>query len=169
MTLDEIFLLVLESEGGFSNHVKDNGGPTKYGVTLTQWKLWKKSQKETIEQLRKISKEQAKAVYLDFYWNPLNCNQLPRGVAYQVFDAGLLHGINKSARWLQLAVGAKVDGRVGPQTIAAVIDADDATTIVKIHDFRMKRVKGHEDYPTFGRGWVNRLLRVKKKALQYAR
>jgi lysozyme family protein len=122
-----------------------------------------------LAQFKKITPEDAKAVYRAWYWDPLCCGELPPGVAYQVMDAGLLHGIYNSARWLQLAVGAKVDADVGPKTVEATWDADDATTINKIHELRMKRIKGHADYRVFGKGWTNRLLRVKKKALANVR
>lgn len=169
MTLDEIFDLVLKDEGGFSNHPADNGGPTKYGILFSEWQKWVHPRKTSMAAFKKIEASDAKAIYRAWYWDPLSCEKLPPGVAYIVFDAGLLHGIFNSARWLQLAVNVKADGHVEPKTVAAALAADDAETITAIHDWRMKRVKAHKDYKVFGRGWINRLLRVKKKALANVR
>lgn len=170
MTPDEIFDLVLKDEGKLSDHPDDNGGLTHYGILYSEWVEWVKPRKTSREEFKtKFTVADAKAIYKAKYWTPLRCAEMPPGVAYIVFDAGLLHGIPNSARWLQLAVNVKVDGRVGPATIAATLSADDAETITTIHNWRMKRIKAHEDYPTFGRGWINRLLRVKKKALKNAR
>lgn len=169
LTLSEIFEDVLRSEGGFSDHPDDNGGPTKFGITWAEWQKWVHPRATTFELFKKITKEDAFAVYRAWYWDPLQCGKLPPGVAYQVFDAGLLHGIYNSARWLQLAVGVTADGHVGPRTLGAAEEADDAEVITAIHEYRRKRIKAHADYGTFGRGWSNRLLRVKKKALQNVR
>jgi lysozyme family protein len=169
LTISEIFEDVLKSEGGFTDHPHDNGGPTKFGITWSEWQKWVHPRSTTFVLFKKIEKEDALAIYRAWYWDPLKCQELPPGVAYQVFDAGLLHGIFNSARWLQLSVGVKADGHVGPKTIAATLEADDAEVITSIHNFRMKRIKAHADYKHFGRGWTNRLLRVKKKALQNVR
>lgn len=170
MTQEEIFELVLKDEGKLSDHPDDNGGLTHYGILYSEWVEWVKPRKTSEEEFKtKFTLEDAKAIYRAKYWTPLRCSELPPGVAYIVFDAGLLHGIVRSARWLQLAVNVKADGRVGPKTIAATLAVDDAETITAIHGFRMKRIKAHEDYKVFGTGWTNRLLRVKKKSLEHAR
>ncbi len=169
MTLEEIFELVLKDEGGWADHPADNGGKTNYGILFSEWQKWVHPRKTSVDAFKKITKEDAKAVYRAWYWDPLNCEKLPPGVAYMVFDCGLLHGIANSARWLQIAVNAKVDAHVGDKTVAAVLDADDSEVIVKMHELRMKRIKAHADYKVFGRGWINRALRVKKKALANVR
>jgi lysozyme family protein len=165
MTLDEIFTAVLKDEGGWSNHPADNGGATMYGVLFSEWQKWVHPRKVDIAQFRKITPDDAKAVFRAWYWDPLNCEKMVPGLAYMVFDCGLLHGIHNSARWLQIGANAKVDGHVGAKTIEAVGDADPSDLIAKMHELRMKRIKGHADYKVFGRGWINRALRVKKRAL----
>lgn len=165
LSLNEIFDLVLKDEGGWTDHPDDNGGPTKYGILFSEWQKWVHPRSTTLAQFKKITADDAKAVYRAWYWDPLACEKLPPGLAYMVFDCGLLHGIFNSARWLQIAVNAKTDGHVGDKTIAAALSSDPAEVITKMHELRMKRIKAHADYKVFGRGWINRALRVKKKAL----
>jgi len=170
MTPEEIFELVLKDEGKLSDHPDDNGGLTHYGILYDEWVAHVHPRKTSRKEFQTtFTPELAKEIYKLKYWTPLRCAELPPGVAYIVFDAGLLHGIFNSARWLQLAVNVKVDSNVGPKTVAATLSADDAETITAIHNWRMKRIKAHTDYKVFGRGWTNRLLRVKKKALSNAR
>jgi len=166
---EEMLDLILRDEGGFTNDKRDNGGPTNWGITFVEYQRWRAGRKTSINDLKSMKQEEARQIFKKWYWTPLGCERLPVGVAYEVFDSGILHGIFNAARWLQLAVDAKVDGHVGDKTIQAALAADDATTIVKIWEWRMKRIKGHEDYDRFGTGWTNRALRVKKKALQFVR
>lgn len=165
MTLSEIFDLVLKDEGGFTNDPADNGGPTKWGVTFAEWQKWVHPRKASLAAFKKITQDDAKAVYRAWYWDPLCCGEMSPGLAYMVFDCGLLHGIFNSARWLQIAVDVKADGHVGPLTLEAARGADLAEVVAKMHELRMKRIKAHEDYKRFGRGWINRALRVKKRAV----
>lgn len=165
MNLTEVFDLVLKSEGGFSNHVADPGGPTIYGITYSEYLKWKSPNRPGLKEFKKLTQEEAKQIYHAWYWVPLRCAEMNAGVAYVVFDAGLLHGIFNSARWLQLAVGTKADGHVGPKTLEALVEADKVEVITEISNFRMKRIKNLRHYKSFGNGWTNRIVRVKKKAI----
>lgn len=165
MTLDEIFAAVLKDEGGWTDHPADNGGKTNFGILFSEWQKWVHPRKTDVAQFKKITAEDAKAIYRAWYWDPLGCEHMKPGVAYMVFDCGLLHGIFNSARWLQYSVDVKADGHVGKKTLSALAEADPSEVVASMHNWRMKRIKGHEDYKVFGRGWINRALRVKKRAL----
>lgn len=158
---EKVFEYVLKDEGGLTNDPADDMGITKYGVTKADL-----PEGATDEDIRNLSVERAKTIFRRRYWSPLKCSELPPPIAYIVFDAGLLHGIYRSAIWLQKAVGVKMDGQIGPKTLAAVAAAKPQIVIESITASRMDRAKNHPDYGRFGRGWINRITRVKTRALK---
>jgi lysozyme family protein len=83
-------------------------------------------------QVKDLTLKTAGAIYRSPYWNPLRSDALPPGIDLSVFDMGANAGIRRSARLLQQALGftgEKVDGSIGPETLAAV-DRFDARILV---------------------------------------
>lgn len=54
------------------------------------------------------------------YWNALHCGQLPPGINYMAYSAGLLAGCGYIARTVQRIVGVSQDGVIGKATLQAV-------------------------------------------------
>ena len=162
---EQVLEWILIDEGGLTNDPDDDLGITKYGVTKPDLQeLW--GRKITDKDIEELDLEGAKDVFRRRYWNPLKCSELPPPIAYLVMDAGLLHGVYRSAIWLQKAVGVKMDGQIGPKTIEAARKADVEQVIKSITGSRMARARSHPDYRKFGRGWINRFTRVKTRALK---
>ncbi len=84
------------------------------------------------------------------------------------FDAAVLHGPSRAARLLQQAVGADVDGDIGPQTLAAVAARQTSQTITKYCELRRARLAASKAAVRFGRGWTARLDRTLAAALATA-
>lgn len=101
-----------------------------------------------------LSYGQAAALAKQRYWDPYQCDQFDPRIGYLVFDAAYNGG--HPALWLQEAVGAVVDGKIGAQTIAAVR----AATPMKIAlSFMADRFEYWTDcaiWPTQSRGWTRR-------------
>jgi lysozyme family protein len=74
-----------------------------------------------------------------------------------VFDAAYNGG--HPALWLQKAVGVKMDGIIGPVTIAAVNAADPLQVIMRFNSYRLSYFTALSTWETFGRGWANRIAR----------
>lgn len=160
---EQVLNWILKDEGGLTDDPDDDLGITKYGVTKEDLKeLWGRPVKDS--DVKSLSLEEAKNVFKRLYWNPLKCSELPPPIAYMVMDAGLMHGVYRAGVWLQKAVGVKLDGQVGPKTIEAARVADPAAVLESITASRMARAKSHPDYRKFGRGWINRITRVKTRA-----
>src|SRR5262249_55564304 len=109
---------LLEDEGGYTNDPQDPGGPTNFGITIHDYRMYV-AKNGTADDVKHMTVEQAKAIYKPKYWDALNCDDLPSGVDYAVFDYGVNSGIYRAARVLQTLVGADVDGEIGPETLAA--------------------------------------------------
>lgn len=71
----------------------------------------------------------AARIYKAYFWSPLRLDRFPEALAAAVFDAAVNLGRSRSAVFLQESVNAalagdgeplRVDGSVGPKTLAAV-------------------------------------------------
>jgi lysozyme family protein len=158
-------LNVLVHEGGFVNHPSDPGGATNKGITIATFRKWVKRD-GTVEDLKALTKEQAAKVYRAQYWNAVQADELPSGIDYAVFDIAVNSGPSRAIRILQEAVGATIDGKIGPATIAAAQKADPIHTINVITAIRMDFLRSLRTWDTFGKGWSRRVSDVRENALQ---
>lgn len=159
--------IVLQSEGGFVNHRSDPGGATNLGITIGTLGDWRGTE-VTVEDVRNLTKEEAREIYRVRYWNPLNCDALPPGVDLVVYDFGVNAGPVRSARLLQKIVGVKEDGAVGPVTLSAVATRTPADLIRTFSERRLDYYRSLSTWETFGKGWSNRTLAVEKAATEMA-
>lgn len=167
-TYDQAIQQVFEDEGGYSNDAGDPGGPTKYGITINDARLyWKKN--ATASDVKSMPKSVASDIYVKHYATPLKYDDLPAGVDYAILDYGINSGISRSAKVLQKLVGVTADGSIGPQTIAATNKKDPIQLINQIYDERLKFLKGLKTWSIFGKGWNSRCVRGRALALTLAK
>lgn len=143
---------LLKSEGGYTNDPRDPGGPTNFGITLTDYRKYI-NPRGTAEDVRNMTVDQAKAIYKTKYWDALNCDNLPSGVDYTVFDYGVNSGLGRPKRDLVQFASIK----------------DPVQLINAINDERLAFLKRLKTWDTFGRGWGPRVERVRKSSLQLAK
>ncbi len=165
---DRILDGLLESEGTYSNDPGDSGGPTKYGITIWDVRMYVNPH-ATASDVRALTLAQAKEIYRTKYWNKVKGDQLPAGVDYSVFDYGVNSGVVRAARKLQQFVGVEQDGKIGPITIAATLKQNPDKLIDQINDERMHFLQGLGIWRLFGRGWTSRVKRVRSFSHQLAR
>jgi lysozyme family protein len=164
----EVIPLILEHEGGYVNHPNDPGGPTNKGITLANFRAFIKAD-GTIEDLKALTTEQATIVYKRQYWDKVVADLMPPGIDYVVADFAVNSGPHRAAIYLQKVVGEKQDGKIGPQTLAAVGSIPASVIINRLCDERlafMRRIRGGSLWQTFGRGWQKRVDRVRAGALE---
>lgn len=160
--------LVLVSEGGNDDDPRDPGGRTSRGITAGRWAEWRKTHPGLPADVWQAPQASVEAIYKQKYWDVLNCDALPAGVDYAVFDYGVNSGPGRSSRVLQALVGVDEDGEIGPDTLDAVALADPKSLINSICDQRLAFLKGLKTYATFGKGWSARVARVRKDAVAMA-
>ena len=158
---------VLVHEGGWADHPKDPGGATMKGVTLAVFQRHFGA-KKTKDDLRNISDAELEKVYRTGYWDKCSCDDLPLGVDYAVFDSAVNSGPGRGAKWLQQAVGAIVDGGIGPNTLESVALHEPQAIINSMLDARMRFLRGLRTFSDFGRGWTRRVSGVRAKAIEMA-
>jgi lysozyme family protein len=158
---------VLASEGGFVNHPKDPGGMTNLGCTKVVWEEFVGHPVSEAD-MRALTPEMVAPLYRRKYWDKVVGDQLPKGLDYAVFDAAINSGPGRAAKWLQQTVGVKDDGSIGPATLAAVAAQPVQALIAKYNDTRLQFLESLPTWPTFGKGWGNRVAHVQSAASQLA-
>lgn len=140
---------LLKDEGGYSNNPNDNGGPTNYGITIADYRKYI-NKNGTAADVKAMSVDQAKVIYKSKYWDALNCDSLPSGVDYSVFDYGVIAGLARPRNDLK-----------------KFKDKTDADLINAIGDERVAFMKaigvGHN--AEFLKGWLARANRVRSYSL----
>lgn len=148
---DKYIERVLSHEGGYVNNPKDPGGETKWGISKRAY--------PTVN-ISTLTREGAIALYRRDYWEGPHINELPPALAFQVFDAAINHGRARAIGWLQSAVGATSDGRIGPVTLGRVeayrsTIGDKAIALLFLAQ-RLQFYTDIEGWTTFGKGWARR-------------
>jgi lysozyme family protein len=105
--------------------------------------------------MKDLPKETAKAIAKKLYWDPLHLDTFDPRVAFQIFDANYNGG--HPVIWMQGAAGAKVDGLIGPATIAAVQNTDPLRFMMRWNSLRLSYFTSLKTWLTFGKGWANRI------------
>jgi lysozyme family protein len=90
---------------------------------------------------------------------PVQGNNLPTGLNYAVFDCAVNSGVARASRLLQQVCGVVVDSRIGPVTVAAARKTPDVTN--KFLDARLAFLKSIPEWEHFGKGWQDRVERVR--------
>lgn len=162
------FTLAPENDGQ-PLHVtpQDPGGATALGITHTTLSVWL-GRVATVEDLKALTREEAGFIYEANYWHPINGDDLPPGVDLMVFDHGVTSGPHAAVTQLQQVLGftgIDVDGIVGPLTLAAARGGDLYTLVGRIAARQEQFYKSCADFRQFGRGWLARLSRRTKAAL----
>ena len=159
---------VLASEGGYSNNPHDPGGPTNWGITIYDARLYWKHD-ATAEDVQTMPKSVAQDIYRRKYWDALNCDALPAGLDYTVFDYGVNSGIKRSGDALRHCMGLSVaDWHVTGDVVTALAGRDIKLLIGEINDERMAFLRGLKTWPDFYKGWTARVASVRAVSQQMA-
>ena len=178
--LDIAIGLTLEVEGNWSNHPKDPGGKTLFGITIKTWRraIWRGIVPDR-GGLRSMTVGDARKIYEVMYWGVAG-RDLPRGLNALVFDVEVNSG--RGGIVLQRALNTVgpvglsrlvVDGAIGPRTLAGVGRAGAApdgswkrlAEVDARRDWWWDRLRINR---TFGFGWNRRGSRVLVHAVRMA-
>lgn len=150
-------------EGGYANIPYDKGGHTKWGITIATFRSVYGNLK-TVEDLKAMTEEQWWHIYKVFFWNRWRGDEIKsQSVANILVDwvwASGAHGV----RNVQNMLGVKVDGVVGPKTIAALNGYDMGQRVLfdKIKVIRTEFINtiSTGKNARFKRGWIRRLSSI---------
>jgi lysozyme family protein len=159
MEFDHALAHVLREEGGYVNHPRDPGGATNMGITQRTARAhgYKGS-------MRRLPLSVAETIYREAYWDQCRCDELPPALRLPVFDAAVNSGPVRSIRWLQESVQVRATGVLQDALITALgilTPREIAATRERLLARRMAFLRGLSTWKVFGRGWANRLERVR--------
>lgn len=121
MIFEEAFKILIGEEGELSLDPNDRGNWTtgkigigelkgsKYGISAMTY--------PHID-IKNLTLDQARAIYKRDFWDTICLDKLPSEISFDIFDTSVNSGVNRAIRLLQLTVGSKEDGVIGPQTIS---------------------------------------------------
>lgn len=150
-------------EGGDVNHPLDPGGLTSRGVTAAAGAAHRKRLGLPAKAVTKWTEAEVERFYRVEYWDRVNAELLPWGVDLATYDPAVNSGVSRGAKWLQSAVGVTQDGKVGPETIRAIVNPK--TTIQRVCAKRLGFVQGLRTWSTFGKGWARRIADIEARAV----
>ena len=161
MTVDAILDDLIHREGGYVHDPADRGGPTKYGITQRTLQTWR-DQVVTPTDVRRLTRDEARAIYRRRYVDAPGFATLPDPLRAQVIDNAVLSGPRQAVKDLQRAIGGvTVDGRLGPQTRAALRQQGVAGVHARLIQVRASRigriVQRHPEQARFLTGWLTRI------------
>ena len=166
-SFDEALRRLLAHEGGYGNHPSDPGGPTKYGITIADYRRYVKADASAAD-VKAMPVAQAKAIYRLKYWDALACDRLPAGLDYAVFDYGVNSGTGRVAKVLRQIVGAPAGNGIDADVLARIAARDARTLIGAMCDERMAFLRRLKTFSAFGKGWTRRVAEVRAASLALA-
>lgn len=126
-SVSDIADAILAREGGYVNDPDDPGGATKHGVTVHTMRrlgldLTGDGRVDAAD-VQRLSLAEAKRIFIEQYFRKPGISRLPEMLHATVFDMQVNAGAN-AVKILQRLFGkmgraVRVDGRIGPNTVAA--------------------------------------------------
>lgn len=148
---DKCLAVILENEGGYVNDPRDPGGETKYGISKRSY--------PTLD-IKNLTAQQAGAIYKRDFWDPLQLDNAPAGIALQLFDFAVNSGTQTAIRALQRAVGVADDGAIGPQTRRAIAAMQSHDIVMRLLSERLLFMTRCPAWPAANKGWARRIAKL---------
>ncbi len=165
---DKAFEKVVGLEGGYSNHVNDSGGATKYGITesVARQHGYKGNMKD-------LSLEFAKSVYKKSYWDVIKLDQVnDYKLQYEMFDSAVNCGTKMAVKFIQraynlLSTSSSLvdDGIIGPATLKAINGYSKPERLYKLANayqckYYIDITEGNPKNKSFIYGWLDHRVEV---------
>lgn len=143
LAFDDAMNFTLRWEGGYTDDPDDPGGKTKYGITESTLRIVKRRGVISAQNVKELTREDAKRIYKHLYWDRLKCDYMPPYTALLVFDTAVNQGLFFGALHLQSALNdlhrysdapvyrLKKDGIIGKKTLSVANDVDSSSVEVK--------------------------------------
>lgn len=152
---NKAFEMVIGNEGGYVNNPNDKGGETKYGISKKQYPH---------VDIPNLTLEQARDIYYKDYWTRYKCDCLPDALSVVLFDSVVNSNAKRMIKILQQCLGVPSDGIIGNQTIGACNRLPLKKIINEFLDKRLDYLTSLKDWKHFGKGWSNRIKKVRDYA-----
>jgi len=145
--------LTIVNEDGYVNDPRDAGGETNFGISKRSYPNL---------DIKSLTLDEALAIYLRDFWDPLYASIKDQLVANSVFDLGVFEMRHAVVKVLQTILGKLlVDGVFGPLTLAAVNAQEPVTFLLHFKNamvaYAVVIVNRNPNDSVFLTGWSNRI------------
>lgn len=160
--VDALIARVIEREGGYVNHPSDNGGPTKYGITLATLHRWRGTPVSAAD-VANLSSTEAAQIYKRRYFTDPGFEAIwDPAVQEFLFDYAVNSGPGAAVKALQTAIGVVADGEIGPITKAALNKITNFPALfyrlkAERYELLLRFIGRDSRQAVFAQGWANRL------------
>ena len=170
-TIDLFITDIFKKEGGFQNDKQDNGNwtggktgvgtlvGTNLGITAPVLAKWRGVKPSTIteEDIKKITKEEAKAIYEKKYLIDTGINKLPENVQGNVLDMAINAGPSRAIKLFQEAAGMEPTGVVDDKTLVVAPKVDNNLYADRRNEFYKSLITANPTkYKKYEKGWLKR-------------
>ena len=172
---------VLAREGRYVDDARDDGGVTNMGVTQATLRAWR-GHAVSKSDVKRLSTEEARAIYHAKYWLPAWCSDLPSGIDLLTFDAAVNMGVEPSLNLVRDQVGLPIKHKntrhMFDQTDRHLVSLAEApikdrlskicvpAAIVGICGRREAYYRSLRKFSTFGKGWLARVTLAERMAMR---
>jgi hypothetical protein len=166
--LEEYMPTLFQHEGGYVNHSSDPGGATNKGITFKTFKRYSEDLlgvKPTLGNLKRLTENQASAIYEEGYWNPSGAKGISdKQIAWLYYDTYLNGGGREVLR--ETAKSIQVKGTI--KGINMGIEKYLGKNV--FYNFKSERlcrydriIEKNPKLSVFRKGWYRRVNRFKYK------
>lgn len=175
---DSFFDRAVRHEGKICEDVPgDNGGPTKWGITLGRYcdvigvptpERGTAAFEKHKAGLFALSEEAIRNIYRHSYWDAVRADELRSGLDLMTVDFALNSGPARAVKLMQKLMGNKQTGKMDDETLREA-NGWHTTELIDIYmdareDFLNGIVAKNPKQRKFLRGWLNRTADVRKAA-----
>jgi len=158
---EEAYSFTKAQERGYVNHPDDNGGATNHGISQKAYPHIN---------IKGLSAEKAKNLYKRDYWDKIRGDVLPTDLSKAIFDTAVNAGVDTASKHLQLEIGAKADGVIGPRTLKKLrqylesnSSYDLTMSLLDKREWYYRRLaKNNPNQQKFLGNWLNRTSELRK-------
>ena len=159
------------SEGGYEDNPKKIDQPTNSGMTGPTLKQYNQAHPNFNfpENVKDLTSEQIDQIYKELFFENHQIDKIENDrIAYAIYDMGVMSNFGNVIKTVQKTLNdvmgrrLTVDGRIGPNTLAALNSIPDDKVddfMDKLKENRLEYLQGLDTWDKYGRGWTNRTNR----------
>lgn len=160
---------VFPHEGGYTDEAADPGGPTNWGITLADARMYWRPAATAVD-VQRMPKSVAVDIYYKHYAAPIRYDALPAGVDYSVLDYAINSGVGRAGKVLRRLVGLPDNTSVVTTDVLDAVRKRDPVALVNaINDERLKFLQSLKIWPVYKNGWSRRVSECRMLSLSFAK
>jgi lysozyme family protein len=129
---EKAFQFTIGAEGNYSNDPQDPGGETKFGISKRSYPSL---------DIKNLTLDQAKQIYLVDYWGKMGCDDLPFLLDIFAFDASVNQGVGAAKKLIEKSQSP-------------------CQFLVERIGYYVDLAERSENAKKYFRGWINRTIKL---------